>query len=71
MRRYLVGLAVTMALPLCGASAAHAQQEWLLNAAASRFYMQTAKNNATIEPIASAGSMAQSAATVMRFSRSI
>lgn len=49
MSRYLAGLMVALALSLGGVEAANAQQEWLLNANASNFYMQTAKNNAIIE----------------------
>jgi OmpA-OmpF porin, OOP family len=48
MRPNLAGV-VAAAFVICSADAAHAQQEWLLNASASRFYMQTAKNNSTIE----------------------
>jgi OOP family OmpA-OmpF porin len=49
MRLPLLKAAVAALLLTCGAGAASAQQEWLLNAAASRFYMQTAKANAIIE----------------------
>ncbi|MES5484557.1 OmpA family protein [Bradyrhizobium sp. INPA03-11B] len=49
MRRQLATLVMAIALPLGGTATANAQQEWLLNANASHFYMQTAKNNTTIE----------------------
>jgi outer membrane protein OmpA-like peptidoglycan-associated protein len=49
MHPNLAGVVAAAAFVICCADAAHAQQEWLLNASASRFYMQTAKNNSTIE----------------------
>jgi len=49
MSRQLATLLLAIALPLGATSAANAQQDWLLNASASHFYMQTAKNNAIIE----------------------
>jgi OOP family OmpA-OmpF porin len=49
MRRYLADVALAVTLLAGGAGAASAQQDWLLNASASHFYMQTAKNNSTIE----------------------
>lgn len=49
MRQYLGAVFITIALLAGSGGAASAQQTWLLNASASHFYMQTAKNNATVE----------------------
>jgi hypothetical protein len=49
MRPSLTGAVLAVMLLAASAGAASAQQDWLLNASASHFYMQTAKNNSTVE----------------------